>query len=110
MTSRDDYFLPLNNIISLYSIEELRKVADRVHLFLRIKNRTDKQIKYVQDLIYQLIEIYFEQEQDKEISEREENLRDHLRYSSDPHPAQELFEFDVCKDGLILISLAILQI
>lgn len=58
MTSKEDYFSPLNGEIPLYPVEELEKIANHVRFFLRMNKRTDKQIKYIQNLIYQLIEIY----------------------------------------------------
>lgn len=83
----EDNFLPLDSDIPLYPVEGLRDIANSVRWTLKHKKRTNEQIKHVQNLIFELIEIYFNEEQEKEVyrlkDEAWANLRYH-RWDEDP--------------------------
>ncbi|WP_145524803.1 hypothetical protein [Yersinia rohdei] len=77
----DEKFLPLDSAIPLYPVEILRDIAGSVRWALKHKKRTNEQIKHVQNLIFELIEIYFNEEQEKEVQRLQEKVQANLMYS-----------------------------
>lgn len=74
-------FLPLDSDIPLYPVEALRDIASSVRWSLKHKKRTNEQIEHVQNLIFELIEIYFNEEQEKEIQRLRDEAQATLMYS-----------------------------
>lgn len=77
----EEKFLPLDSAIPLYPVEALRDIAASVRWTLKHKKRTNEQIKHVQNLICELIEIYFNEEQEKEIQRLKDEVQASLMYS-----------------------------
>ncbi|WP_176487137.1 hypothetical protein [Candidatus Regiella insecticola] len=105
MTSKEDYFSPLNGEIPLYPVEELEKIANHVRLFLRMNKRTDKQIKYIQNLIYQLIEIYCHyelKENNKENTDTVDALGEIVHWLKDDETEDGFIDAEPCEYFYVL--------
>ncbi|MBM7342736.1 hypothetical protein [Pantoea coffeiphila] len=77
----EEKFQPLDSVIPLYPVEALKDIANSARWRLKIKKRTNEQITYVQNLIFELIEIYFHEEEVKEIQRLEDETRSSLMLS-----------------------------
>ncbi|RYM76462.1 hypothetical protein [Serratia liquefaciens] len=88
----EEKYLPLDFAIPFYPVEALRDMANTARWELRHRKRTNSQIECVQNLIYELIEIYFNEEQEKEIQQLEIEARVRLKYCGD---GDDLYPFAV---------------
>ncbi|WP_447880667.1 hypothetical protein, partial [Serratia fonticola] len=76
----EEKFLPLDSAIPRYPVEALSDVASSIRWSLKHKKRTNEQIEHVQNLIFELIEIYFNEEQEKEIQRLKDDAQANLMY------------------------------
>lgn len=79
----DEKYLPLDFPIPFYPVEALGDIASSARWELKHRKRTNEQIEHVQTLIFELIEIYFYEEQQKEIQRLEDETRENLKYRDD---------------------------
>lgn len=88
----EEKFQPLNGLIPKYPVEALQDIANSARWHLKSKKRTNEQIIYVQNLIFELIEIYFNEEQEKEIESLKDEARANLSFHGwDEYP--DLYPF-----------------
>ncbi|MBC0852590.1 hypothetical protein [Pantoea stewartii] len=85
---------PLDFDIPTYPVEALSDIADLARCELKLRNRTNEQISHVQTLIFDLVEIYFYEEQLKEISRLEDEARAKLKFSDDAN----IYPFSIAYD------------
>ncbi|MDC9623061.1 hypothetical protein PSI22_15810 [Xenorhabdus sp. XENO-7] len=75
-------FSPLLGNIPIYPIEGLSNIAFSARHHLKENKRTDEQIIFIQKLIFELIDIYFQDERNKAIEELENQKVQELKYTS----------------------------
>lgn len=78
-----DEFSPLSGIIPSYRFEQLSEFANSARYQLKKNNRTDSQIITVQKLIFELIDVYFEDKKNEAIAELEEEKWQEARYAQE---------------------------
>lgn len=89
-----DEFSPLSESISNYPYEQLPDFARLARAHLKLKNRTDEQIITVQKLMFELMDVYFEDKRNEAISDLESEKIQELRCSRGDEYF-DLYPFDV---------------
>lgn len=74
-------FSPLSGIIPSYRFGQLSEIANSARFQLKKNNRTDSQIITVQKLIFELIDVYFEDKKNEAIAELEEEKWQEVKYA-----------------------------
>lgn len=92
-----DEFSPLSGIIPSYQFEQLPNVTNAARYHLKKKNRTDAQIITVQKLIFELIDVYFEDKKNEAITELENEKWQEVRYARE-YDYVDLYPFDAQSD------------
>ncbi|BET97871.1 hypothetical protein [Xenorhabdus taiwanensis] len=83
-------FSPLSGSIPSYRFEQLSEIANSARYHLKRKSRTDTQIITVQKLIFELIDVYFEDKKNEAITELEIEKTQEMRYE---HEYVDLYPF-----------------
>lgn len=89
-----DTFLPLSGVIPNYPFEKLSDVAYLARYHLKKKNRTDEQVMSVQKLIFELMDVYFEDKRNEAISDLESEKMQEVRYARE-YDYVDLYPFAV---------------
>lgn len=99
-----DEFSPLSGFIPSYRFEQLSEIANSARYHLNKNNRTDSQIITVQKLIFELIEVYFEDKKNEAIAELESDKIQELRYAHE-YEFIDLYPFcaEANRDGEYLV-------
>ncbi|PSN09204.1 hypothetical protein [Siccibacter turicensis] len=74
----EQHTLPLDFSIPSFPIRDLNQIASRARWILTLNKRTNSQISHVQKLIMDLIDIYWQEEREKEIQKMEAEAKERL--------------------------------
>lgn len=77
-----DEFSPLSEVIPNSPFEQLADFARLARFHLKLKNRTDEQIITVQKLMFELMDVYFEDKRNEAISDLESEKTQEVRFSN----------------------------
>ncbi|MGQ9450682.1 hypothetical protein ACP4QI_004235 [Leclercia sp. TB492] len=76
----EQHTLPLDFSIPTYPITALNEIANHARRILSRKKRTNSQVIHVQNLIMDLIDVYWQEEREKEIQRLETEVRQNIAY------------------------------
>lgn len=76
----EQHTLPLDFSIPTYPITALNEIANLARRILSRKKRTNSQVIHVQNLIMDLIDVYWQEEREKEIQRLETEVRRNIAY------------------------------
>ncbi|EAB9991864.1 hypothetical protein DUB99_13715 [Salmonella enterica subsp. enterica serovar Bonariensis] len=87
--------LPLDFPIPSLPIKDLSEVANHARWILKRNQRSNSQIQHVQKLIMDMIDIFWQEEREKEIQQLEMEARERLRnhYWGEEEPDPDLYPF-----------------